>query len=168
MSAPMDGFTSAHPCEQGRLGQDVEEILLGLAVLADQAAKGPVEDERCRALRVAGFAAIQLSYLAERSKEIGHLCPTVERELALAESILARASELTLVGTLSEKERSLLDVENGWKGAGRPMTRAEYIPALMRLSHFIRERFPRHLRVRWREFAREAAGKEPLRKRSLL
>lgn len=62
-------------------GGDVEDALFLLADVGHQLLSSEVEEELQCVLDIAAFASARLSYLQDRKKKIGRLCPGVEAEL---------------------------------------------------------------------------------------
>lgn len=168
MSVPAHTSHDADPVEQGRLGQDVEEILHGVAYLAGRAGTGDDEDEKRRALQMAGFAAAQLYYLADRKEEVGQLCSAVEEELRLAESVLSVVSELALMWTHLDDEHPFPLMDEKSEMPRPRMPRDEYVRTVGRYLRFISARFPGQTAKRWRAMAWEDAWSRPLSGRIVL
>lgn len=157
MAIPADPPPYAHPFEQGRLGQDVEDMLSALGDLARRVGTGGDEDEKQRARHMARLAAVQLSGLADRAEEVGTLCPAVEKELMRAESLVAALSERALAWTLAGQERPFPGADESWQGVLPRMARSEYVQSVMRLLVSMGRRFPGDTAERWREMARAAS-----------
>lgn len=160
MAIAVEGHARAHPFEQGRLGQDVEEILATLATLAERVGTGEEEDEKRRAVQLASYAAMRLCDLADRAEEVGPLCASVERELMLAESFMATLSAKAVMWTLGDRERPFLGAGEAGETVRPPVSRSEYVRAMMRLAISMRLGFPGDTARRWMRMAQRAAADE--------
>ncbi len=166
MDVTINGHTYAHPREQGRLGQEVEERLHALADLAKRIKAGDDEDKERRARNLALCAIRQLSFLAHRKEQVGKLCPAVAKELMMAESVIV---------DLNSTARRYVDggEEPSSAGAGREqdllttlsMSRAERLAYMDCVAEFIRKRFSGDTAKRWREMARVASDRPPMTRR---
>lgn len=152
----IDGRAFAHPADQGRLGKDVEERLHVLADLVERMQDCEAEEADRRALDLAGCTIRQLSYLAHRRREVGRLCPSVDKELMMAESIIVDLNSVARSWCGGEETYPVPEVDEGWVTLLPRMPRTEYKAYVMLLAKFIRQRFPDETAERWEEMARMA------------
>lgn len=148
------GHTYAHPGDQGRLGQEVEERLHTVADLAKRIETGDDEHKERRARHLAHCAIRQLSFLAHRKEEVGKLCPPVMKELMMVESIIVDMNS-TACRYVEEGEKPSSPVaRRGQDVLTLSNSRAEHLAYLDSLVEFIRKRFSGNTAKRWREMAR--------------
>lgn len=147
MIGAADGLPFADPGEQGRLGQDVEEVLHSLADLAYRVEMSDMAREKYRILEVARFAARPLSFLAEGEKEVGRLCPAVAWELRLGESFIGYVKVMARMWLHADEEPPFPDAHGRWVTT---MPRIENTPSMVQFASFIRSVFPGDTAERWR------------------
>lgn len=158
------------PDEQGRFGQDVEDVLHLLASLAQWVRFADDAEESRRAADMATFAARQFPALSDRRREIGQLCPGVEWELMLAESVIAALNMMAITCAGDEPGRPASVSDEDWEIVLPRMPRSEAVESIMRLVNVIGLQFPGDTARRWKEIARASTrcGCEREEKRMLL
>lgn len=157
MSGAADESLCAHPVHQGRLGQDVHDVLHLLAGMADLAHVSEADDRERRLNQVAGYTVIQLSYLADRREEVGRLCPAVAGEFRMAETIIKTLKELAVQWKLGDVKVAVSGTEEQRETI---LPRSEYLQAMILHAEFIRKRFAGDTAQRWKELARTAAREQ--------
>ena len=110
-------------------------------------------------MNVARFAASRLAYLANRRAQVGRLCPAVEWELRLAESVVGYVNITARMWLNADEDSCLTFVDESQVILPR-MPRIEYRESMLRLAEFIQRVFPRDTAQRWREMSRRAATEE--------
>jgi len=168
MAGSADDSVNVRPAEEGRLGQDVDNILSVLADMVEYVQRREVEDVGRRVFGMADFAIHGVSYLAKRKEEIGRLSPAVARELRMAESIMVdlhSAAHAYVNGTV---EPSFGGVKERPDVVEFPMSPDERLTYMERVAAFIRKRFPGDTATRWERMAEVAVDRESGESRIIL